>query len=379
MQYREFTKDKLKISQLGFGCMRFPVIDGDNARIDEEVAFEMLRYAFDHGVNYFDTAYAYHDGNSEPFVGEALEKIGREKVFLATKLPMWLCKTPEDYPRIFSEQLEKLRTDYVDFYLCHALNKKTFHKMKENDVFSFLDEEKEKGRLRYAGFSFHDDLSVFKEIIDSYDWDFCQIQYNYVDEHYQAGLEGLLYAKSKGIDVIIMEPVKGGKLAKCPPELEEIFSRSQHSYTPAEWALRWVFNDPNVGIVLSGMSSMDQTRENIQIASEAAPLAFTDADAQTVKDARSFYEARVQVGCTSCEYCLPCPAKVSIPNIFEMYNNSYIYDCRENYVGDYAQLVAKGRSAQSCVECGHCESVCPQHLSVIQDLKNADAFLVDFK
>ena len=233
---------------------------------------------------------------------------------------------------------------------------------------------KRKGRTRYAGFSFHDELSVFKDIIDRYDWDFCQIQLNYMDTEFQAGLEGLHYAKSKGIDVVIMEPIKGGKLAKNPPELREIFAASGRNYTPAEWAQRWVYDLEDVSVMLSGMSTIDQVLENLDIADVAKANSMTEADLETLRKAREFYTDRTPVDCTACEYCLPCPSGVQIPKVFSLYNNAAIYDDRASQKKEYAALVAKDRSGRSCVECGQCEEACPQHLPVIEDLKRADEY-----
>ena len=327
MQYRKFTSDGLNASILGFGCMRFPTIDNNLSNIDEKQSEKMLEYAIEHGVNYIDTAYTYHGDNSESFVGKFLKEKGlRKKVYLATKNPVWLVKEYNDFEKLLDEQLERLQTDYIDFYLLHSLHEKTYRKIMNLNVFKFVDEAKKKGKIKYAGFSFHDELPLFKEITDAYPWDFCQIQLNYMDTEMQAGLEGLKYASNKGLDVVVMEPIKGGKLVNPSDEIKGIWSNSEINRTPAEWALRWVFNYPEVKVVLSGMSSLEQVKENIRIANEGFPNSLSDKELSLINEVSDVYKQKVKVGCTSCDYCQPCPYNVSIPNIFEMYNNMYVYN-----------------------------------------------------
>lgn len=377
MKYRKFINDEIDVSILGYGCMRFPLLNKeDNSSIDEEKSFEMLKYAIDNGVNYIDTAYTYHDQKSEVFVGSSLKKIGRESVYLATKMPVWLCDKHDDYNRIFEEQLSRLQTDYVDFYLAHSLYEKTFRNMIKNDIFSFFDRERKNGRIKYAGFSFHDNYELFEEIVDSYNWDFCQIQLNYMDENYQAGLKGLQYAKSKGLDVIVMEPVKGGKLANAPIEAKSFFKDLDKDYSLAQWALRWVYNFKDVSLALSGMSTMEQVEENIQVASDSIENSMTEKEKEAISKIKNFFDNRMKIGCTSCEYCMPCPSNVQIPSIFSMYNNSVIYDEKERYNKEYKNLVKNNKDASKCIECGNCESLCPQHLEIIKVLSEAHEFFI---
>lgn len=371
MQYRNFTKDNIKISALGFGCMRFPILDKDSSKIDEEKAIEMLRYAIDKGVNYIDTAYNYHQGNSEYLVGKALKDGYREKVYLATKLPSWLIESYEDCESYLNEQLEKLDTEYIDFYLLHTLNRDFWNKLKKIDVFKFLEEAKKSGRVRYVGFSFHDELDVFKEIIDSYDWDFCQIQLNYIDRDYQAGQEGLRYAYDKGISVVIMEPIKGGKLTNPSDEIKSIWDLSKVKRTPAEWALRWVLNHEEVSLLLSGMTTLEQVKENIETVSTATPNSLTEEEIQLIDRVTEIYKQKIRVGCTGCEYCLPCEVDVNIPYIFQIYNDLHVFGTEENSKRIYKSYMEKEKDASGCIECGKCESLCPQGLEIRDYLKEA--------
>lgn len=376
MKYRKFGKLDFEVSNLGFGCMRFPVIDDDNGKINEDEAIKMIRFAIDNGVNYIDTAYPYHQRNSEPLVGKALKDGYRQKVKLATKLPVWLCETYEDFDKYLNEQLEKLETEYIDFYLLHSLSNKSWNKARDLGVLEFLNRALADGRIKYAGFSFHDDLSVFKEIVDSYDWSFCQIQLNYMDEDYQAGIQGLKYASGKGLAVIIMEPIKGGKLAKEPRgDLKDIWERSGINRTPAELALRWVWDHPEVTLLLSGMSSMEQVKENIKTASDITPLSLDPSEIKLIENIKDIYNSRNKVGCTSCRYCVPCPNKVAIPDIFEIYNNYYVYEATAAGINSYERMKKAGIDSTNCVECAQCEDACPQNLEIIRHLKDADLVL----
>lgn len=376
MQYRVFDKLGEKLSVLGFGAMRLPVEGGDQGNIKEEESIELIRYAIDKGVNYVDTAYNYHKGNSEILVGKALKDGYREKVKIATKLPVWLVNTYEDFDKYLNEQLQKLDVEYIDFYLLHSLDREKWTKIKELNVFDFMDKALKDGRVKHIGFSFHDELSLFKEIIDSYDWHFCQIQYNYMNENYQAGTEGLEYAASKNIPVIIMEPLLGGKLAKTPPkEIQDIWNKAAVKRTPAEWGLRWVLNHKEVAVVLSGMSDMKQVEENIKTAEDAEPGSLTREELDLIEEAAEKFQSRTAIGCTNCEYCMPCPNKVWIPYNFELYNDYYMYETEEYSRNMYQRLKEQNKSASLCVECGKCETACPQKLPIMETLKKVDMIL----
>lgn len=377
MQYRDFGKLGFKVSAFGMGCMRLPLEelpDGtrDSSRIDEKKAIEMIHYAIDHGVNYIDTAYPYHGGKSELLVAKALKNGYREKAKLATKLPVWLTNTYEDFEKKLDEQLKKLEVDYIDFYLLHALNKDTWAKIKKLNVLDFLDRAIAAGKIKHAGFSFHDELSLFKEIADSYDWSMCQIQFNILDENYQAGVEGLKYAASKGIPVVVMEPLRGGSLVqKIPGEVKEIYGQAQVNRSPVEWAFRWIYNFPEVVTVLSGVSSMEQLKNNIEIFDKALPNSMSEDEMELVKKVQEFYKSRIKVGCTACGYCIPCPNGVAIPDVFRLYNNASMFDELENNSKGYKNMVNDKRDASLCVECGNCESNCPQRIQIIEKLKEA--------
>ena len=374
MQYRYFTNDKLKVSLLGLGCMRFPIINNDPSQIDREKTFEILDYALENGINYFDTAYPYHGGKSEELVGDFFETQNREEFYLATKSPVWLVEKYGDFMDYLDKQLVNLKTNYVDFYLLHSLNKKTFDKIKDLNFKKFIEKAKKDKKINYIGFSFHDEYEIFEEIIDSYPWDFCQIQLNYMDKDYQAGLKGLHYAESKGIDVVIMEPLKGGKLAKAPEEIKQIWDESEIKRSNPEWALKYLYSLSGISVVLSGMSTLDQIKENIAITSKADILEQEDLD--LIELAEKIYRSRIKVGCTSCNYCMPCPSGVKIPDIFELYNNKSVYGTINESKKSYEDFIDVNKSALECIECGLCEKSCPQNLSIISLLKDAHMDLV---
>jgi predicted aldo/keto reductase-like oxidoreductase len=381
VRYRQFGRCGFDVSALGFGCMRLPCVGGDQSAIREDEAVRMVRYAIDEGVNYVDTAYGYHGGNSERFVGRALADGYRDRVKLATKLPVWLCKSCDDFDRLLGEQLERLATDHVDCYLLHSLDSKSWSKVRDMGVLDFLAKQLELGKIRYAGFSFHDSYGVFTNIVDAFDWDFCQIMLNYVDVEYQAGLAGLRHAASRGLAVVVMEPLRGGKLAaNLPDEVVAALgtgSDGGEAWSPAEWALRWVWNLPEVSVALSGMSSMEQVVDNIRIASDAAPGALTQRQLAMLARAREAYTARTRVACTECGYCQPCPQGVLIPDVFGLYNEAGVFNAWEGSKRMYAGIVKASKDASRCAECGQCEAACPQRLHVIELLKEAHAALAE--
>jgi predicted aldo/keto reductase-like oxidoreductase len=376
MQYRTFGKLDWKPSALGFGAMRLPVVDDDPGQIDEPEATRMIRYAIDHGVNYVDTAYGYHRGTSESFLGRVLQDGYRERVKLATKMPCWLAKAPEDFDRLFDEQLERLGTDHIDFYLLHALNEKNWGNMRELNVFDWAEGVMSDGRIRYLGFSFHDKYEVFQDIIDGYDgWTFCQIQYNYMDEEHQAGTRGLKYAADKGLAVVVMEPIRGGRLSiNPPPPILELWNTAPRQRTPADWALQWVWNHPEVSLALSGMSAMEQVEQNVASAGQSGPGTLTDEDLALIGRVRDKYRELVPIPCTQCEYCLPCPNGVNIPRIFEIYNEAVMYNEYRSARMLYSWLKEEER-ANLCEQCGQCEELCPQGISVAEWLEKAHQLL----
>ncbi len=376
MLYRKFGKTNEMVSVLGFGCMRLPVIDNDPTAIDEDQAIKMIRYAIDSGVNYVDTAYPYHGtgfthgGASEPFVAKALRDGYRKRVKLATKLPSWLIKTRADMDKYLNEQLERLETDVIEFYLVHSLNKNVWPVLKEAGISEFLDQAIKDGRIRYAGFSFHDQIGLFKEIVDYYDWSFCQIQYNYLDEDFQAGKEGLEYAAENGLGIAIMEPLRGGNIVNLPQEAKSFIGQAEVKRTPAELALRWVWNHPEVSVVLSGMSTMDQVTENIKVAQEALPDSLTPKEIAIVDEIKNLFKQRIKVNCTACAYCMPCPAGINIPVCFSTYNDYWVFDGTPAAKQRYEILSKIAAPASKCVECGKCEHHCPQGLTIRTELKN---------
>jgi len=376
--YRKYGKTNEMVSVLGFGCMRLPIIGDDPTNIDEEKAIEMIRLAIDEGVNYIDTAYPYHGkgmafgGASEPFVAKALKDGYRQRVKLATKLPSWLIKTREDMDYYLNEQLKRLETDTIDFYLVHTLSSATWPILKDAGIVDFLDQAIKDGRIKHAGFSFHERIGLFKEIVDSYDWSFCQIQYNYLDEDYQAGTEGLEYAAKKGLGIAIMEPLRGGKIAEnLPTQALEFFAQADSKRTPAEWALRWVWNHPEVSVALSGMTTMEHVTENLKIAQDALANSLTAKEIGLIDQVKALFKEKIQVNCTACAYCMPCPVGVNIPGCFSILNDYFIFgspEARARHKFIYNFRLGTKAYASKCIKCGKCESHCPQSISIRQEL-----------
>ncbi len=323
----------------------------------------MLRYAMDHGLSYVDTAYPYHDGNSEWFVGRVLKDGYREKVGLATKMPCWLVKATEDFDRYLNEQLEKLQTDHIDFYLLHELNKDRWPSMRDLGVREWAEKAIADGRIGYVGFSFHDEYPVFKEIVDAYDWTFCQIQYNYMDVENQAGTRGLKYAASQGLAVVIMEPLLGGRLVDPPEPIQKLWDTAAKKRTPADWALQWLWNQPEVSVVLSGMSTMEQVEQNIASAEVSGINPLTAEDLALIERVRGKYVELCPIPCTKCGYCMPCPNGVDIPRNLETYNHGVMYD-KPDYARQAYTWIPEEARASACIQCRECEELCPQSILV---------------
>jgi len=365
MEMRKMEKLGAEVSLLGFGCMRFPT--NAEGKIDRELAEAMMDKAIAAGVNYIDTAYPYHGGESELFVGEVLKKYDRDSFYLATKLPLWAVHSLEDVDKLFNEQLSKLQTDYVDFYLMHAMNRDKWHNMLELGVVERLEELKAEGKIRYLGFSFHDSYEAFEEIINYRDWDFCQIQLNYMDVNDQAGMKGYKLAEEKQVPLVIMEPIKGGMLANYGGDIADIFHALDKDASFASFALRWVATLPNVKVVLSGMSTMEQVDDNLKTFGEFKPM--SEEELATVDKVVDILNNRVQNGCTGCSYCMPCPAGVNIPRNFRIWNTYHMYQNYNTVKWNWETEMPDNERANKCIECGKCEAICPQALNIREDLK----------
>jgi predicted aldo/keto reductase-like oxidoreductase len=362
LQYRKFGRLDWDVSILGFGAMRLPFKD-DVKNIDRKEATRMLHHAIDQGVNYVDTAYPYHGGEGEGFVGRALGGGCRERVRLATKMPSWLVQSPSDFDKFLHEQLERLRTEHIEFYLLHALNKERWKKMKEFDAIGWGERAIRAGKIGQLGFSFHDDFDVFKEIVDAWEWPFCQIQYNYMDVRNQAGTKGLKYAAAKGMAVVVMEPILGGKLASPPPSIQKILERGQVRRRPADWALQWVWNQPEVSVVLSGMSNYQQVVENLESADSAGIGVLDQEELELIREVRRRYGKLAPIPCTRCGYCMPCPNGVDIPQNLTLYNEGKMYGHPDLARRQYGFLAEKARST-ACIQCRECDPKCPQSIPI---------------
>ncbi len=368
MQYRKFGKTNWNVSALGFGCMRFPTTDGNtwSGNIIEREAIGMIRYAIEQGVNYFDTAHVYHDGKSEVVLGKALKDGYREKVKVATKSPIWLIQKPDDFDSLLNEELKRLQTDQIDFYLFHGLTKQNLETfVLKSNVIEKAEAALKDGRIAHLGFSSHDECKDLKYVLDFYDgWTFCLIQHNYLDIENQAGTEGLRYAASKGLAVAIMEPLLGGRLANPPKPLQEIFDTQGKERAPYDWALQWLWNQPEVSVVLSGMNTMDQVKKNIQSANQSEINSFNSADLEFIKLVRNKYKERTIISCTNCGYCMPCPIGVNILKNFEYYNDGKIHNNIKYARNLFEIFVPLAERANACTQCGICEPLCPQNIAI---------------
>jgi predicted aldo/keto reductase-like oxidoreductase len=377
MQYRTMGRTGVKVSTLGFGCMRLPTL-GSPDKIDEAPATRLVRDAIEKGVNYVDTAWFYHAtvfgqaGQSEPFVGRALSGGWRDKVQLATKLPQQLIRERADMDRFLEQQLERLKTDHIDFYLVHGLDGDSWDRVRDLGVREFLDKARKRGLVRFPAFSFHGHRDDYPRIIDDYpDWAFGQLQYNYMDTDYQAGYTGLQYAVKKGIGVVVMEPLKGGRLAKnLPPEMQAVFDKRPEGWSPAEWALRYVWNEPGVSLLLSGMNEPAQLTENLRVADAAKPNALTAGQLAVYDDARKAMRARMKADCSACRYCQPCPQGVDIPELMSALNAASMWNTKDQWLTGYSRIAGK---PGACTECGQCEDMCPQKLPIRKLLKDTAA------
>ena len=367
MEYRNLERLGVSTSLLGFGCMRFPL--NEDGSICEPEAEKMLDTAIEAGVTYIDTAYPYHNGDSEPFLGRVLKKYNRKDFFLATKLPIWNVKTLEDAKRLFQEQLDRLQVDYIDFYLLHCLDKEKWQTVLDLGLIPYFEEMKRQGKIRFFGFSFHDDYEVFETIATYRSWDFCQIQYNYIDTDIQAGDNGYALTEKLGIPLVIMEPVKGGSLAQLPEDVTEPFKKARPDSSISSWALRWVASKPNVKVVLSGMSTMEQVEDNLHTFGNFEPL--TEEESAMVSQVAENIKKRTKNGCTGCSYCMPCPFGVDIPKNFRIWNDFSMYGNKEKTRQAFFQELDISARADQCQKCGKCETVCPQSISIRENLEAA--------
>lgn len=373
MNMRKIQSLGIELSAFGLGCMRVPMTKNENGIdvVDEKVCTDIIRTAIDGGVNYIDTAYVYSSGMNEEYVGKALRDGYREKVYIATKLPVWECHGKEDMYRLFEEQCRRLGTDVIDFYLAHALDRQKWDKCVEWGIKDFFDDLKAKGRIKYACFSFHDSYDAFEHILCDYSWDMCQIQFNYMDVDNQAGLKGLKLAGSKNIPVVIMEGLLGGRLANVPGDVKALFDAYPVKRSPAEWAFRWLCNYSEVATVLSGTTSVEMTLDNIRIFNDAHVGCMSEEELEIIEKARETYVKRIKINCTGCGYCMPCPAGVDIPKSFAMWNNSFKYDIKDYH---YKRLKDEGHGADRCVGCKKCMKICPQHLNIPDALAETDKY-----
>ena len=365
-----FPRINAESTMLGFGCMRLPT--APDGKIDEPEAIRMIRHAIDSGLKYIDTAYPYHGGESEIVVGKALQDGYRERVLLATKLPVWKVEKHEDMMALLDEQLQKLQTDHVDFYLLHAMGKDRLEQMQKLDYKAFFDEALAQGKIRYPSFSFHDDYETFMKILDDYDWAMCQVQMNFLDDKDQATVEGIREAGRRGVGVVAMEPLRGGLLANPPQDIVDFYARQPIQRTPVEWAFRYLYSMPEVITILSGMSTWEQVEDNLRIFDMPERPVLSDEEKQLYVDVKEAYFNCTKTRCTACRYCQPCPMGVQIPRIFQGYDTTLMR--RDgSFAKGYARIVEDKADASLCVKCGKCEGACPQHLPIIRYLEEIHA------
>ncbi|MCK5065381.1 MAG: aldo/keto reductase [Candidatus Fermentibacteraceae bacterium] len=376
MKYRKFGELDWQVSSLGFGVMRLPHREKDTSLILEDEAAAIIHYAIDNGVNFLDTAWNYHDGESESFLGKTLKNGYREKVRIATKLPCWKIEKRDDFDRYFDEQMERLQIDFIDFYLLHALQRDWWDKVKNLGYIDWAEKKLADGIIKHLGFSFHDKLPLFKRIIDEYDnWTMTLLMHNYMDVDFQAGAEGVKYATDNGLAVVVMEPLRGGLLAKEPPSsVKKIFDEAVVQRTPADWSLQWLWDKGEIASVISGMNTLQQLQQNITSACNSGIGSMTEYEEEVLVEVREEYRKKASIPCTNCGYCMPCPEGVGIPWIFEYYNMSEMYEAPETARAYYAFLDEENR-ASGCTECGKCMEQCPQHIDIIDMLKKAHRLL----
>ena len=378
MKYRKFGSTNEKVSALGFGCMRLPTTDQkpSSGFIDEKETIKMVRFAIDQGVNYIDTAYGYHEGKSEEVVGKALQNGYRDKVMLATKMPIWLVESQSDFDHFLNIQLQRLKTDWVDAYLLHNLKKATYLRLVELGIFSWAEKSIANGKFRYFGFSSHEPFSIFKDYIDSYDgWSIVQIQYNYMNEDVQAGTRGLKYAADKELAVVIMEPLLGGTLANPHPDILALMKHSKNYRSPVDWAFQWLWNKPEVSTVLSGMTTFEQVQQNIVSACQSGINSLTQEEFDIITQVQYQYSSMNPIPCTRCGYCMPCPNQVDILRNFELYNTARVFHQMDLNRNIYQNVFPNEMHADQCLQCGICEEKCPQHIPIRDWLKEVEKAL----
>ena len=377
MKYRKFGKLDWQVSVLGFGVMRLPLIDNNQAQINEPEAMKMIHYAIDNGLNYIDTGYFYHGGQSEVFVGKALKGGYQAKVKVATKMPCFAVKSANDFDRFFDEQLKRLDMPKIDFYLLHGLGAASWHRLRDLGIINWAEKKMAHGYFDNFAFSFHDEYPAFKEIIDSYDnWAFAQVQYNYMDIQRQAGVQGIKYAREKNLGIVVMEPLRGGVLAKKPPEsVVKVWEEAPRQMSLAEWGLQWLWDQPEIPVVLSGMSTMEQVQENIAAAERSGVGKLNQADLNLFDRVREAYKNLYPIPCSGCRYCMPCPNDVAIPSIFEIYNDGVAYNVPNRGRGRYIDSLLDGRRGDLCVQCNICVDACPQKIDIPDWLEKIHALL----